>query len=1009
MNVKKYLLLVFLLLGITGFSQERTITGTVTGADDGMPLPGVNVLIQGTSKGTTTDFDGNFSIEVSPGNVLEFSYLGYLSQSITISGQNQLNILMQTDIQGLDEVVVIGYGTQKKVDLTSAIATIEPEAVKKAPAAQVVQGFQGQVAGVQISSLGGPGDTPEINIRGLNSLYGNSSPLFIVDGMFYSNIDFLNASEIKDISILKDASASAIYGVRAANGVVVITTKGGGFNRDAEIEYSSYYGVQRASDVLKMANAEQFTTFAYESGSESEIASIEAAMQRFGRSRVNPNIPDVNTDWYKEVLREAPIMNHDLQINGGSEKIAYSLGGNFFYQKGILDMKNQYQRYNIRAKVDAKATDWLTVGGSVLYSNSVKYNDEGSAWQLAYYAVPILPVYDNLFTDADPLPYADAREIGYRGSQNPFPLLDNSDRRGERRRTTANFYAQLNFIPNKLNFKSSFSYNNSATNERIVLLPYYVTDDFQRTVEESSITLNNGLNEDYLWDNILTFDETYGDHDLTLMVGASFRDNRGRGFGTTGNFDPGAAFIRNNEKTWYISNTSEDSRTSYDGGSRSYGFSYFGRANYKFQDKYIVYATFRAEGSNKYDQTYVYLPAFGLGWVLTEESFFPEGQVLNFLKLRAGWGRLANDAVPASIPQSAETISTIFDDQRYTGFRFTVASDDLDWEFTEELNVGLTSNWFNNRLSLEADYFIKDTKNLAIPVLPLVGTEVSFQNVGSVRNQGIEISANWKGEISENFGYSISGNFSTIDNEITDLEGQPYIDRGSAEFRQRLAVGQPINVFYGWEIDGVYQNDGEISSDPVAQDAINGGTAINPGYFRYSDLNGDGILDANDRKYLGSPVPTYYYGGSISLNFKNWDLSTSFYGQGGNVILNRNRAEVIRTQGRNIDAELAINRWHGEGTSNTFPSSQGYRQLWNQRMSEFWLQDGDFFRIQNIQLGYTLKAANVPEMRFTLTADRPFLWTKGFNGFNPEVGFDGVDLQTYPTPSSYTLGVSVKL
>jgi hypothetical protein len=290
-----------------------------------------------------------------------------------------------------------------------------------------------------------------------------------------------------------------------------------------------------------------------------------------------------------------------------------------------------------------------------------------------------------------------------------------------------------------------------------------------------------------------------------------------------------------------------------------------------------------------------------------------------------------------------------------------------------------------------------------------VGTEVSFQNVGSVRNKGVEIAASWKGKINEDFSYSISGNFSTIDNEITDLNGQSNIDRGSAEFRQRLVVGQPINVFYGWDIEGVYQNSAEISSDPVAQDAISGGTAINPGYFKFRDLNGDGVLDASDRKYLGSPVPTYYFGGNIGLNYKGFGLSVDFYGQGGNVILNRNRAEVIRTSGRNIDAELAINRWHGEGTTNSFPSSLGYRQLWNTRMSEFWLEEGDFIRIQNIQLAYTLSGDKIPEMTFSLTAERPFQWSKSFNGFNPEVGFDGIDIQTYPTASVYTVGFSVKL
>lgn len=1004
----KISLLLILFFSFSAYAQQMEVNGIATSKNDGSPLPGVSIIVKGTSKGASTDFDGKYSITLNKGDQLEYSYLGFKTITITVDSQNVINVSLEDDVASLNEVVVIGYGTQKKADLTSAISTIKPEELLKTPSAQIAQSFQGKVAGVQVNSLGSPGETPEIIIRGTNSLYGNSSPLFVVDGTFFDNIDFLNSSEIKSVSILKDASASAIYGVRAANGVILITTKGGTFNKKAEVTISTYYGAQRAQNILKMANAEQFVTFAQESGSASEISSVNQAIQRFGRSRVNPNIPNVNTDWYDEVLRVASIENHDLQVNGGTEDISYSVGGNFFAQDGILEMKNSYERFNVRAKVDVKANDWLTVGGNMLYSNAVKYDDEASAWQLTYFAVPILPVLDNNFTSADPTPYSDAKEIGYRNSQNPFTLLDNSDKRNERRRTVANFYADIKIIPKHLNFKSSLSYNYLGVNERNTSLPYYITDDYQRSVNESSITRNNAVTENYIFDNTLTYSNTFGKHDITVLAGMSFRDDYIKSFGASGNFDPSGAFIRDNEKTWYIGNTAEDSRTAYDGGSRSYGFSYFTRAQYKFKDKYLAYATFRAEGSNKYDETYVYLPALGLGWEVSKESFMDNVDFISYFKLRAGWGRLANDAVPASIPQSATTISTVFDDTLETGFQFSTASDDLDWEFTEELNIGLSSTFFNNRLSLEADYFIKDTKNLAIPVLPLIGTDVSYQNVGSLRNKGLELAATWHGKISENWSYSVSGNFSTLENEITNLEGQPYIDRGTAEARQRLVVGQPINVFYGWEIEGVYQNQAEIDADPVAQVAIAEGTDIQPGYFKYKDNNSNGTLDAEDRDYLGSPVPDYYYGGSLGIKYKAFELNTAFYGQGGNVILNTNRMEVIRTQGRNIDAQLAVNRWHGEGTTNEFTSSEGYRNLWNQRLSEFFLQDGDFFRIQNIQLAYTLKEKNIPEMRFTLTADRPFLSTKSYDGFNPEVGFDGRDTQTYPTPSVYTFGLTVK-
>ncbi|WP_422107646.1 SusC/RagA family TonB-linked outer membrane protein [Winogradskyella sp.] len=1006
--MKTKLILLLLFFSLVTWGQQIEVNGVVTTASDGLPLPGVSVIVKGTSRGESTDLDGKYTITVNQGEELVFSYLGFKSQSVIITNQIVVNIALEEDAESLNEVVVVGYGTQKKEDLTSAIATIKPETLKRTPAAQIGQAFQGQVAGVQVSSQGSPGETPDIRIRGTNSLSGDSRPLFVVDGNFFSDIDFLNPSEIESVSILKDASAAAIYGVRAANGVVLITTKGGRFNKKPEITITSFYGVQRAQDILKMANAEQFTTFALESGSESEIASIDLALQRFGRSRVNPNIPDVNTDWYDEVLRDAPMENHDIQISGGSDDISYSLGGNFFAQEGILDMRNSYTRYNLRAKVDAKATEWLKVGGNVLYSNAVQYADEGSAWQLTYFAVPILPVFDNNFTEADPLPYADAREIGYRGSQNPFPLMDNSDLRGERRRIVTNFYADVTILPKKLNFRSSLSYNYLGINERLVRLPYFVTNDFQRTVEQSSITRNNAVNETYIWDNVLTYKNNFGDdHDLTVLAGTSFRDEYGRNFGASGNFDPNGSFIRNNDNTWYIENTDEASRIAYDGGFRDFGFAYFGRAEYKFQNKYLAYATFRAEGTNKYDETYVYLPAFGLGWEISKESFMENIEFLNYLKLRAGWGRLANDAVPRSRPLAANTIATVFDDTFINGLEFETVSDDISWEFTEELNIGLSAYMFDNRLSLEVDYFTKDTDNMVFAVPQFIGTGSSRRNAGAVRNRGIELAASWRGEISENWSYTISGNFSTLDNEVTSLSGQPAIERGTAEARQRVVVGQPIDVFYGWEIDGVYQNEAEIAADPVAQAAIADGTDIRPGYFRYRDNNGDGVLDANDRDYLGSPIPTFYYGGNIGVNYKDFDLNVAFYGQGGNVILNTNRQEVVRTQGRNIDADLAINRWRGDGTTNSYPSSEGYRQVWNQRLSEFFLQDGDFFRIQNIQLGYTLRQENFPEVRISLTADRPFLWTKSFNGFNPEVGFDGRDTQTYPTPSVYSLGVSV--
>lgn len=918
----------------------------------------------------------------------------------------------------IDEVVMIGYGTAKKVDLTSSVATVKSTEIVKTPAGQAAQALQGKVAGVQISTFGSPGDTPKINIRGIRSLQGDNQPLYVVDGLFVDNIDFLNSNDIQDFTILKDASASAIYGVKASNGVVVITTKGGNYNRKSKISYDTYFGVQKASNVLKMANAEQFVNFALESGNTSEIASVDAAIQRFGRSRVNPYLPNVNTDWYKETLRLATIQNHSLSVDGGTDKIAYSLGGDFFTQDGILKMKNSFERFNIRAKIDAKATNWLTVGGILNYSRSEKYDDEASAWQQIYYAVPILPVYDYSYTDAYPNPYADAQVLGYRDHQNPFAILDNVDRLGIRKRFTFNTYADVSILPKELNFKSALSYNSRKDDERIMALPYYVSGSFQRTLDQSSIDRNSISFENYIWDNTLTWNKTYGKHSITLMGGTSFSDESYLNVRASGKFYEGSPFSRYDESTWYIFNTDPDTRTVNDSDAndvslqpyRFYRTSYFGRLSYKFDNKYILYGTIRNEGSNKFPyQKKINLPAFGVSWVLSEESFMKNINWMNLLKLRAGWGRLANDAVAPNRASTPTATTSIFNDQLSTGYYFSTFQDNVKREYTEETNVGLSSEFFNKHLTLEVDYFVKDTKNLVIPVQPYVGTEVSFANVGSMRNKGVEISAGWKGKIGNDIGYFINGNYSNIKNEITSLNGQSFINRGEPEFQQRLVVGQPIDVFYGWVVNGVYQNATEVLADPTAQYAINNqGTVINPGYFKYKDINGDGKIDADDRVYLGSPVPTYYFGGSLGMNYKNWDLSVAFYGQGGNKILARNRGEVIKTPGRNIDAEVAINRWHGEGTSNEFPSSEGYRQLWNQKMSGFWLEDGDFIRIQNIQIGYTLKTSSLPEMRFSVTADRPFLWSKSNNLMNPEVGNNGVDTTTYPTPSVFTFGYSIK-
>ncbi|HQE50980.1 MAG TPA: TonB-dependent receptor [Prolixibacteraceae bacterium] len=1003
----------FFLLMLTGVfsllsAQPRiTVTGKVT-ESDGQGIPGVSILVKGTLVGTITDLDGNYTIETEPQSTLVFSFVGFSTVEMPVANQAVINVRLREQAFDVEEVVVVGYGTQKVKDLTSSITTVKSEELARTPTGQAMQALQGKVAGLQVVSTGSPGNSPTIRVRGIGSYPGqnNEAPLYVVDGMFFGNIDFLNPADIASISVLKDASAAAIYGVRAANGVVLIETKSGGYNKKTEISYDGYYGLQVAQNVLKMANAEQFTTMAMESGSAADASFILNAMQRYGRSRVNPNVPDINTDWYKEILRPADIQNHSINVEGGNQSASYSIGTNYFAQEGILDMKNEYERFNLRTKLDFKATEWFTIGGNMILSNAIKYGEEAGAWNEAYFAVPILPVYDPALEGiAEPVNYANAQDLGYRSGQNPFPTLRYSDNRLKIRKLMANFYAKFQLIPDKLDFKTTYNHAFTSLDERDVRLPYFIGNSFQRV--DASINKSSGIFSDQIWDNILTYTDRFDLHNVTAMAGTSFRDEAYSGLRAGG-----LNFPYQREESWYIDQSQEKPEGSVgDGGSRQYGLSYFGRLSYNYNDRYLLYATMRADGSSKYQQKWGYFPTVGLGWVISEESFLKGHRIINFLKLRASWGQLGNDKIQASDGAITTTpVNVAIDDVMVSGTQTTNTFSSLKWELTEETNAGLTGRLFDNHMSVDADFFIRDTKNAAIYVkIPGIGGSV-LKNVGVIRNSGFEMALNWDDEFANGLRFNAGVNFSFLKNKVRDLYGQPYIDGGSAEFRQRTYVGHPLLAFYGYEVLGVYQNQAEINADPSAP-----ASAV-PGDFKYRDQQkegelGYGVINDDDRVILGSYFPSFLYGGNLGLSWKNFDLTASLVGQMGNKILNRKRGEIIWTADGNLDADLAVNRWHGEGTSNKYPSSAGLRKGWNQKMSDYFVEDGAFFRLQNVQLAYNIKGlqlfgAGMPDARVSLTADRP-LTLFSYNGFNPEVA-SGIDTQTYPIPAVYTVGLSIK-
>lgn len=1004
------LLMLLFVAGSMVFAQTKTVTGTVTGADDGLSLPGVTVVIEGTLQGTVTDIDGNYSVEVTPDQSLTFSFVGFESQTMPVGNQQVINVALQTADFNLDEVVVIGYGEAQVKDLTSSIVTIKSEELVKTPSGQTMQALQGKVAGMQIVNAGAPGGEPTVRIRGIGSFPGrsNTNPLYVVDGMYFDNIDFMNPNDIENVSVLKDASASAIYGVRAANGVVLITTKSGSLNKKSTVTYEGYYGIQVPQNVIQMSNAEQFVNYIYQTGDEGDISFISNAMQRYGRSRINPNVPDINTDWYAEIMNSyAPQQNHSLNISGGNEKTAYSMGISYFDQEGLLDTDNSYRRMNIRTKVDHQVNNWLKTGVNINVSNAQRYIGEDAAWFNAYHAVPILPVYDEenyeeLFAAGVKYPsrYTSAQLLGYRGAQNPFISLDYNNNRQDIRKFLSGIFAEVDLLPEKLTFKTNYNLSYMFIKGRNVGLPYFITSDANRTV--STITSSRTTDVNQFWDNTLTYRNSFGDHNITAMVGTSYRDEwydylRGS-----------ASDIPLNENSWYIGQSQEaDSKTADDNAERIYGISYFGRLSYNFKDKYLAYFTLRREGTSKYQEKWGTFPAFGLGWVVSEESFFQTSDVINFLKLRAGWGKLGNDKIPRQ--DGANTTNPVFlaiDDTQLNGTKTTSTFGYLGWETVKETNVGITADVLNRRLNLEADYYIRDTENAAIPVSLKLQSGSVLRNVGTIRNSGFELALNWTGKISSDLRYTLSGNLATLKNEVRDLYGQAYINGGSAEFRQRSQVGKPLLSFYGYEVAGIYQNQAEIDADPIA--VANG---LVPGDFKFVNQDDIDVIDDEDKVFLGSYFPNLTYGSSLGLTYKDFEFSMSFMGQSGNKILNRKRGEIIWTNDTNIDAELAEGLWNGEGTSNKYPSASGLRRGWNQNFSDYLVEDGSFFRIQNVQLAYNLDGAKLlgegmPDARIHLTAEKP-LTLFNYNGFNPEVA-NGIDRQFYPVPSVFTVGINLK-
>lgn len=997
-------LLALLISPAVMFAQAtKTVKGTVIDQDN-QPVIGATVKVNGTTISTATDFDGCYELKNVPENaVISYSFIGMKSKDVRLDGRSTVNVTLLEDTQNLEEVVVIGYGAAKAKDLTAPIEVVKGEELIVQPTSSPMAALQGKVPGVNIVNSGTPGAGPKVTIRG-NGSFGDTSPLYVVDGMFYDNIDFLNNADIQEMSVLKDASASAIYGVRAANGVVIITTKKGRRNQGAQITYNGYVGIQKATNVLEMCNSHEYATMLMEANPDAYRHMFEKSIAEFGGDMETLTF-NADTNWYDEMLRTAVITNHSLNISGGSNNAIYSVGMSYLSQDGIMDVENYYRRMNFRASLDFDATSWLKVGFNGVFSNSQQQLPNNAAWQKAFNTPSILPVYDERRgDDVFPTKYADPSQVGLNNNfYNPVAFADYYDSRNDNYQVLSNFYAQLNIIPDRLNIRTSYSYDYSAIRGNTFLPTYYVGQNQQRNTTQLTKTDSN-YNK-WIWDNTATYNQRWDAHSFTGMLGVSMRQERYNMLsGTATNVPEGA------DEWKYLVLGNKEGSTVTDDGWRYRGLSYFTRLNYSFDDRYMLMFTFRADGSSKYNDKWGYFPSVGAAWTITNEEFMADQKTFDYLKLRASWGKLGNDKIAASAGfANVKVVQAVFGTNNpLDGYKNTSNFSWLGWEVVNETNVGLSLATLRNRLSADIDWYYRMTENAVIsPMIPMT-TNTIAGNYGEVLNSGVDLSLNWNDKINKDFSYNIGFNLGWLHNEVKSLKGDlNYIKDGGKVVQM---VGEKMNSYYGYKVVGIYQTAEECANDPIAV-----ANNLQPGDFKYQDVNGDDKIDGQDKQVLGSYIPDITYGFNLGFQYKNFDFALSTYGQAGGELWNRKRALRYAQSDYNFDKAQFENRWTGAGSTNEHPSAAALIRNWNvsdSNNASYFVEKSNYFRIQNITLGYSFKNIKMgnytmPGIRLTLTADRPFTTFK-CNSFTPELSdAAGWDTEVYPLTATYTFGVQI--
>lgn len=987
-----------LLFAITSMAQNKiTISGVVTDKT-GETVIGASVRVKGQeSKGSITDINGKYQIvDVASNATLIFSYIGMREQEIAVNGRSTINVKMEEDSQLIDEVVVVGYGSAKKRDLTGSIVTVKADEIASKPSTNPLASIQGKVAGVQVVNTGRAGQDPEIRVRGTNSING-FKPLYVVDGLFTDNINYLNTADIESMEILKDPSSLAIFGVRGANGVIIITTKRAKIGKTM-VNINSSVGWKVIYDRVGVTNAEEFKML-YNEQLISQGSDPYDYTQWTG-----------NTDWQNEIFQTGFLTNNNVSITGATDKSKFYLGLGYVMEEGSIKTE-KLNKFTVNLNSEYSVTDFLRFGFQ-LNGVRAKYPDAKGV-DGALKAAPIAPTHDLESGLIHTLP-------DFQRAQVWNPLIETELRgahnKSENYRVAGNVFGEIDILKN-LTFKATFSMDYASSQGRSYSpLIYVYNPDVEggkeRLTERESVNQSKSTSLAAQSDYVLTYLGQFGNHGLTLTAGLTTNYNESSSLsGGRSQLAGYGILVGDDPDRWWLS-TIDDVSTATNGGSQSDRFtmSYLFRVLYNYKNRYLLNASFRRDGSSvfyKTGNTWDNFYSFGAGWVMTEEKFMQNQNVINFLKLKGSWGVLGSQNTGSSYPAYATIVSSgsaVFGDNIIAGKGPNkLISPTLGWERNYSWEVGFDMHMFNDRLQLSPVYYNKTTKDMLTSIPGIAGTVPGLQNVGEIRNRGFELSASWNDKIGEDWRYGLGANLSTIDNKVLSLVNKDYnIISGPS----RVSEGYPIGYFYGYKVEGVYQNEDDIRFSP-----INSVGSVTPGDLKFADVDGNGKITDNDRTMIGNPTPDFTYGFNVNLGWKNLDLTVDMMGVYGN--------EIYRNWGSSSYAQLnyrteQLNRWHGEGTSNWEPLLDPSHKI-NQEASTYFIEDGSFFRIRNIELGYNfdkrlLNRIKVQSLRLYTNVQNPKTWSRN-GGYTPEVGGSaisfGIDGGAYPMPTVYTIGFNL--